>query len=119
MNEKAKLIGKWLIPFFLIIWFPTKFFWDIAHYHTHFEDLTALFLELAGLILCTILIVRAIRRRDWAYVIIVILAMVSCAFFGYWINRIPFCTECDHIRRSELGFMLEPFADRFGYFWPE
>ena len=36
-----------------------------------------------------------------------------------YINRIPFCTECDHVKRSELGFMLEPFANRFGFFWPE
>ena len=94
---------------------PGKVLLELAHYYTHFDDLPALFLELAALILCTVWIIRAIRQRDWKYMVFIGLTIVSCVFFGYWINRIPFCTECDHISRSELGFMLEPFADRFGY----
>ena len=119
MKERAKLVGKWLLPVFLRIWFPARFYWDVTHYYTHFDDLSAVLLCLVGLILCTVWIIRAIRRRDWKYMVLIGLAMASCAFFGYWINRIPFCTECDHISRSELGFMLEPFADRFGYFPPD
>lgn len=114
MNEKVKLYGKWLLPVFLILWYPARFFWDIMHYYTHFEDIPALLYELVGFILCTAGIIRAFKRREWGFAALVGTALVSCVFFGYWTNRIPFCVECNRISREELGFMLEPFADRFG-----
>ncbi len=115
VNKKAGMTVKWLLPVLLILWYPARFYWDIMQYHTHFEDLPSLFFELAGFILCTAGIIRAIKRHDWAYAALVGTALVSCVFFGYWTNRIPFCVECDRITREDLGFMLKPFADRFGY----
>ena len=114
MKEKARPAVKWLMPVFLMLWFPARFYWDIMHYYTHFEDIPAPLFELIGIILCTAGIIRAVRRRDRAYAVWVGCALASCIFFGYWINRIPFCVECNHISRDELGFMLAPFADRFG-----
>ncbi len=119
LREKLKPIGKYLVPSLLLIWFPARFYWDVFHYHTHFEDMFSLFMEFSTIIFCAVSMIRAFKRRSLAYMALIAATMLSCIFFGYWINRIPFCTECDHVRRSELGFMLEPFANRFGYFWPE
>ena len=117
--EKFKRIGMYLVPSFLLLWFPARFYWDVFHYYTHFEDLLVVLMGFATIIFCAVSMVQAFKRRNWAYMALVAAALLSCLFFGYWINRIPFCTECDHIRRSELGFMLEPFANRFGFLWPE
>ncbi len=62
MKEKVRLAVKWLMPVFLMLWFPARFYWDIMHYYTHFEDNPALFFELIGIILCTAGIIRAVKR---------------------------------------------------------
>lgn len=62
---------------------------------------------------------RAIRRREGIILLLAALAIASGTCFGYWIDQIPFCTECDHMKKSDLGWMVAPFADNFGYFYPE
>ena len=114
-----KKLIKWLLAIFIIAWFPARFYWDVNHYYTHFDDVTALLFWIYGIIACAVFIVRTIKKKEWITFALFGLALVSCAFFGYWIFQIPFCTECDHITRSDLGFMLEPFADRFGPYWPD
>ncbi len=115
MKKKTRLAVKCLVPVFLMLWFPARFYCDIMHYYTHFEDIPALLFELIGIILCTAGIIRAVKRCDRAYAAWIGCAPASCIFFGYWTNRIPFCVEYNHISRDELGFMLEPFADQFGW----
>ena len=119
MNKNAKLVAKWLIPALLMIWFPARFYWDITHYYTHFGDLLAGFIRLVGLIFCVIWIIRSIRQKNWLHVAFVVLAAASCLFFGFLIDQVPFCIECDHFCRSDLHPLLEPFADKFAPYWDE
>ena len=119
MMDSGKRILKYALPALLTLWPPVWFYWDVAHYSSHSSEYVSLFLGAASLIICGVKVYRAFREHDRYSVVMYAIAAISCVFFGYWIAQIPFCTECDHIRRSDLGFMLRPFADRFGPYWGE
>ena len=113
--KTARCLLKWVIPIGLILWFPFRFYWEIAHYYTHYDNqLMGCILGVVGLVVCAAGIFWALYNDERAPVVLYGLAAISCVFFCYWITRIPYCTECDGLRRSDLGFMLRPFADRFG-----
>lgn len=114
MIARLKRIVGLSIPIILILWFPYRFYTEITHYYTHYDgQLIGYILGYAGSAGCIAGIVFANRRRRKIVAVLYGMALVSCIFFCYWITRIPFCTMCEPIDRSELGFMLEPFADRF------
>ena len=118
MKNKANSAAKRALPIFLICLFPFMFCMRIAFYQPHYEGLiTGQILGFVGVAACLAGIVRAVVREETGVVVLYLLAAVSCVFFCYWIGRIPFCAECEPMFRSDLGFMLEPFADRFGDVW--
>ncbi len=110
--KRAKAIISWVFPVFVICFFPFRFYYDIMHYQIHHDDLLAILLGLPCVILCLIGFIQALKRREKSTSAVYGLAMVSCIFFCYWIIRIPLCPVCDSVSRSDLGFMLEPFADK-------
>ena len=119
MDSKTKTILRWAVPLFLAAWAPFRFYRDVADWTAHNEDLFGPLVLLIGVVFCAAGIVRAAKKRAWPALAVNALALASCCFFGYWIWRIPFCPECDPMRRSDLGFMLAPFADRFEPYMPE
>ena len=116
---KIRRIIRWVVPAFVFFWFPCMFYLSIINYHTHFDDPFTIMFGVPCALYCAISCFLAIRRREKGLAVVCGLAAASCVFFCYWIYRIPFCTMCDPIRKSDLGFMLEPFADRFGDLWIE
>ncbi len=119
MKEKALHIAKFVVPILLIAWFPYLFYANIAHYHSHAEDLLTPFIGIVSVIFCAVVIYRACKRHEWITVVLYGLAAVSALFFSYCIWQIPFCTECDHITRSDLHPLLKPFEERFAPYWGE
>ncbi len=107
-----KQIIRWAFPLFVIIWFPCAFFHEVLHYQAHNDSFTIAY-GLPCAVVCLICLFRALKRKEICFTVVYGLAVVSCAFFCYWINRIPFCPICEPISKSDLGFMLEPFADSF------
>ena len=87
----------------------------LVDYHSHWDgQFLGYVFAIPGNIICAIGIVRALKRKNRSLAVAYAAALVSCVFFCWWITRIPFCTMCDGLRKSDLGFMLRPFADRFG-----
>lgn len=84
--EKFKQIGMYLVPSLLLLWFPARFYWDVFHYYTHFEDLLIVLMGFATIIFCAVSMVQAFKRRNWAYMALVTAALLSCLFFEYWIR---------------------------------
>ena len=109
---KINSIVKWAFPIFVICFFPIRFYYDIMHYQIHHDDLFAILLGFVCAILCITGLISALRQREKSLSAVNGLALVSCVFFCYWIIRIPLCPVCDSISKSDLGFMLEPFADK-------
>ncbi len=114
-----KRIVKWAVPVFVFFFFPLRFYLNIAYYRSHEDDPFTIMFGVICAITCVVVCFQALRRKETGQAVVCGLAIVSCVFFCYWIARIPFCTMCDPIRKSDLGFMLEPFADRFGDLWIE
>ena len=114
-----KRFVRWAFPVLLMLFYPWWFYTDVLSYHAHADGaaIAAFILGLPSVIICVVVIIRAVRRREWGVVILYGLAAATCVFFWYWIRRIPFCTMCYPMKKKDLGFMLEPFADRFGDFW--
>ena len=119
MLKTIRNIIRWAVPVFLMIWLPYRFYWDIDNYYTHFSDYAAGFVIIYGSVFLAVGLIMNIKRRKLFVTLFYSMALVICLFFGYWIFRISFCTECDHLTKSDLGFMLEPYADRFGFLWPD
>ncbi len=115
----VKRIVKWAVPVFVFFLFPLRFYLNIAYYRSHEDDPFIIMFGVVCAIICIVVCFQALRRKETGLAVVCGLAIVSCVFFCYWIARIPFCTMCDPIRKSDLGFMLEPFADRFGDLWIE
>ena len=109
MTKKQLL--RWAFPIFVSCFFPIRFYYDVLHYQIHHDDLLAILIGFPCVILCLIGFVSALMRREKGLSAVFALAAASCAFFCYWIMRIPLCPMCEPISKSELGFMLEPFAD--------
>lgn len=116
MKKKALSVLEWTLPFLIAAWFPFRFYWEIAHYQAHHDDIGNLFLAMISLTLCAFMIVQAVRRRSWILVALCGAAACSCAFFSYWNMKIPFCLECEPLTKADLGFMLKPYAERFGIY---
>ena len=114
MKEKAICIARWLLPVVIAAYFPYRFYGDIAHYQVHHDDIAVFFHGMISLLICGVLIVMAIRRRSWVNLALCCVAVCSCVFFCYWCMRIPLCQECEPLTVDELGFMLRPYAERFG-----
>ena len=116
MEKMNAFLSKWIVPVLMAVAFPGLFYWEIADYESHSEGLTLLMLVLgvAVLAVCALGLRWAVRGHSWGMALLYVLAAVSCVFFCYWMDRIPFCAVCEPMRKSDLGFMLEPFADRFG-----
>ena len=110
---KIKHIIAWAVPIFVFVWFPFIFCLAIMNYHAHADDPFTIMFGVPCAISCFIICYKALRQKKYGHAAICCLAVVSCVFFCYWIYRIPFCTMCEPIDRSDLGFMLEPFADKF------
>ena len=115
-----KRFRTWAVPVILALLFPALFYWEIFHYQPHMSDsfLIAFPIMIAAAVRFIIVAWRAAGKRAWGIVVFNALALACCLYFFYWIGRIPDCIECDGLwRKSDLGFMLEPFADRFGDLW--
>ena len=110
---KVRRIIRWAVPVFTVLWFPFRFYSDIMNYHAHCDDASPILLGIPCAVYCVTSCFLAIRRRESVLAVLCSLAAASCVFFCYWICRIPFCTMCEPIDRSDLGFMLKPFADTF------
>ena len=110
---KVKRIIKWVIPILVFFWFPFMFYMNIKNYQTHSDDPFTIMFEAPCVLYCMIGSFLALKRKESGLAVVCGLAAASCVFFCYWIYRIPFCTMCEPIDRSDLGFMLEPFADKF------
>jgi len=95
------------------------FYLDIMNYQPHQTTSFAIVLGVPCAIFCIAECALALKRKENSLALIYGAAVVSCIFFGYWIHRIPFCAMCEPIHKSDLGFMLEPFADRFSDFYLE
>ena len=119
MKEKAIRIAKLIVPILLIMWFPYRFHADIIHYHSHAEDFLTPFIGFVCAVFCAVMIFRARRKHEWITVVLYGLLALSALFFSYCIWQIPFCTECDHITRSDLHPLLKPFEERFAPYWDE
>lgn len=120
LSAGQRRVLKWLIPISLAVWFPIRFSIEIACYHTHYEEqIIGYIAGFLGLACCVAGLVRSLLRRERSVAALYIVAAISCVFFCYWITRIPFCPMCEPMKKSELGFMLEPFADRFSDFYLE
>ena len=109
----VKRIIKWAIPLFVLFWFPFMFYMGIRNYHAHVDDPFTIMFAVPCAICCIIGCFLALKRKESGLAVVCGLAVASCVFFCYWIYLIPFCTMCEPIDRSDLGFMLEPFADKF------
>ena len=119
MKEKTLRIAKFIVPILLIVWFPYRFYINIAHYHSHTEDLLTPFIGLLCIIVSVVLIYKACRKHECITVILYIFTALSALFFSYCILQIPFCTECDHITRNDLHPILKLFEDTFAPYWGE
>ena len=86
---------------------------NIKNYQAHSDDPFTIMFESPCVLYCMIGSFLALKRKESGLAVVCGLAAASCVFFCYWIYRIPFCTMCEPIDRSDLGFMLEPFADKF------
>lgn len=111
--ERYRVMTKWGIPIFLMLWFPLMFYESVMHYQAHSDDVSPLVIGIPCAIGCFVALRRYYWRREKGMMILYALALVSCVFFTYWMWRIPYCVECDEISRDQLGFMLKPFADKF------
>ena len=109
----TKTVLKWAFPVFVICFFPIRFYYDIMHYQIHHDDLFAFLLGIPCVIICLTGFIWALKRREKGLSAVCGLAIASCVFFCYWIMRIPLCSVCEPISKSDLGFMLEPFAETF------
>ena len=110
---RVKRIIKWVIPILVFLWFPFMFYMNIRNYQAHSDDTFTIMFGVPCAIYCMIGCFLALRRKESGLAVVCGFAVASCVFFCYWIYRIPFCTICEPIDRSNLGFMLEPFADKF------
>ena len=119
MKDKTLQIAKYIVPILLIVWFPYRFYADIAHYHSHAEDIWTPFVGFVCLIFCAVMICKAGKRHEWIAVVLYVLTALSALFFSFCIWQIPFCTECDHITRNDLHPILKPFEDTFAPYWGE
>ena len=115
----VKRIIKWAIPLFVTVWFPFMFYMGIRNYHAHADDPFTIMFGIPCAICCITGCFLALKRKESGLAVVCGLAAVSCIFFCYWISRIPFCAMCEPIHKHDLGFMLEPFADRFSDFYLE
>ena len=117
VKNVLKTVAQWVFPLFVIFWFPFAFYYDIAHYSAHSDDPFTCIFGFFCIIGCLICFIYARGRKRKLLAALYVLAVISCVFFCYWIRRIPFCTMCSPMKKSDLGFMLRPFADSFGDFW--
>lgn len=95
------------------------FYWKIMHYQPHHDNPFSGFVFIACVIGGVILLIRAIKRKQTIITVLYSFAIISGVFFLYWTTRIPLCLECEPMSKKDLGFMLEPFAERFGDYWPD
>ena len=116
---KIRRIIRWAVPIFVFFWFPFKFYQGINYYQSHIDDPFTIMFGVPCALYCVISCFLAFRRKQKGLAVVCCLAAASCIFFCYWIYRIPFCTMCEPIHKSDLGFMLEPFADKFSDFYLE
>ena len=119
MKEKILQAAKYIAPVLLMVWFSYRFYTNIAHYHSHAEDILTPFVEFVCVIFSAVTIYRACRQHEWITVVLYALTALSASFFCFCIWQIPFCTECDHITRSDLHPILKPFEDTFAPYWDE
>ncbi|MBQ9409951.1 MAG: hypothetical protein IJU28_11260 [Clostridia bacterium] len=114
MKETLKRVALWGFPLLLMILYPLGFYSRIAHYRPHSDAGWPLVLfAVPALVICSVILYRAAKRRLWGRFALYAVTIACCIFFTYWMGRIPFCTECEPIKKSDLGFMLEPYADTF------
>ncbi len=116
---KIRRIFKWAFPVFVLFWFPLTFYLGIMNYHAHSDDPFTILFGAPCAVYCITGCFLALKRKERGLAVICGLAAASCIFFCYWNYRIPFCTMCEPIHKRDLGFMLEPFADRFSDFYLE
>ena len=117
MKKILGTVSKWAVPILMTALPAAMFYWEVMHYQAHFDSSLTGIVGIACVVGGIFLLTGAIEKKQKVNAAICGLAIASGLFFYYWSTRIPFCTKCEPMSKQDLGFMLEPFADRFGPYW--
>ncbi|MBR5985563.1 MAG: hypothetical protein IK019_04035 [Clostridia bacterium] len=119
MRKEFASIAEHTVPICMTVLPAVAFYWAIMNYQPHHDSYLSSFVEI-GCIICGILLFcKAIKRKQTGIAVLYCLAILSGGFFLYWTMRIPLCLACEPMRKQDLGYMLKPFADRFGEYLPD